>query len=98
MRWKARPKEPSQVAPQPSAEAGPPAASADWQFYHFGKKQLASLAKLLSCRTEELMDAYDEGVPVGSAYGENLAKRLRFVYGWTPDRIGQTLSRLKNGC
>jgi Inner membrane protein YgaP-like, transmembrane domain len=70
-------------------------ACADWRFQHFHKKQLDILAKHLACRAEALMDTYDEGVPVGTAYGENLAKRLRFLYHWTPDQIEQTLSRLK---
>jgi hypothetical protein len=45
---------------------------------------------------EDLIDSCDEGVLVGTAYGENLAKRLRFLYRWTPERIEQAFSHLKN--
>jgi hypothetical protein len=71
------------------------AALTGWRFRHFRKKHLVVLARLLGCRIEDLMDTCDEGVPVGSAYGENLAKRLRFVHHWKPDQIEQTLSHLK---
>jgi hypothetical protein len=53
------------------------------------------LARFLACRIEDLKDTSDEGVPVGSADGENLAKRLRFLYFWTQERIEETLSHLR---
>jgi hypothetical protein len=71
------------------------AALTSWRFRHFRKKHLAVLARLLACRIEDLMDTSDEGVPVGSAYGQNLANRLRFLYHWTQDRIEGTLSHLR---
>jgi hypothetical protein len=87
--------EPEGEMPEPAPQASASPAHTDWRFQYFRKKHLVRLARLLACRVEDLMDAHDEGVPLGTAYGENLAKRLRLLYRWTPERIEQTLSNLK---
>ena len=67
-------------------QAGAPRVPPDWRFQNFGSKQLAPVAKLLSCRVEDLMDMY-EGTPIGGAYAGNLAKRLQYLYQWSPAQI-----------